>query len=61
MLSNQWKFILHANGTPELFNLARDPAETTNRAARHPRLIHACYTLLTQQLRQPLPPLSSQQ
>ncbi len=57
--NNQWKFVLLADGTPELFNLDDDPAEHHTLTHRHDELVREYYRALTQQVRQPLPPLRS--
>jgi hypothetical protein len=36
VLRGRWKFVLHASGERELFDLGGDPSERTNRAAAEP-------------------------
>lgn len=55
---SQWKFILRSDGTPELYDLSHDSCESRNLAQRHLTLVAAFYHTLTNQLRQPLPPLT---
>ncbi|MCX7847861.1 MAG: sulfatase-like hydrolase/transferase, partial [bacterium] len=57
--SNQWKFILRADGLPKLYNLLHDPSETQNLAPLYPDLVRSFYFTLRQQLRQQIPPLTS--
>lgn len=43
-----WKLLVHDSGAPdELYNLAADPAETTNLAAQHPDLVRELRALLS--------------
>jgi len=44
--SGDWKLIVHANGQPELFNLAVDPYEKRNLAASQPERVAEMHRLL---------------
>lgn len=56
--SGRWKYIILADGTPELYDISVNPAENNNCADAQPELIKTFYKTLTEQLRQPLPPLT---
>jgi len=55
VLQGEWKLIIKADGSRELYNLAQDPGEADNRAGDHPGRVRELEAILAREVDPPWP------